>query len=67
MSYIAHSQGSTIFFMLYMHNLYLVEPFFDHFTSIGTVPNIAHAFFSLFNYLILFMVFLIYLILEKES
>ena len=46
MSYIAHSQGSTIFFMLYMHNPSLVESSFDHFSSVGTVPNIAHAVFS---------------------
>ena len=46
MSYIAHSQGSTIFFMLYMHNPSLVESSFDHFTSIGTVPNIAYAAFG---------------------
>ena len=46
MSYIAHSQGSTIFFMLYMHNPSLVESSFDHFSSVGTVPNIAHAVFT---------------------
>ena len=46
MSYIAHSQGSTLFFMLYMSNPSLVESSFDHFTSIGTVPNIAHATFA---------------------
>ena len=42
MSYIAHSQGSTIFLMLYMHNPSLTESSFDHFSSIGTVPNIAY-------------------------
>ncbi len=46
MSYVAHSQGSTIFFMLYMLNPSLVESSFDHFSSIGTVPNIAHAKFE---------------------
>ena len=46
MSYIAHSQGSTIFCMLYMHNPTLVEYYIDHFSSIGTVPNIAHAVFG---------------------
>ena len=46
MSYIAHSQGSTIFFMLYMDNPSLVESSFDHFTSVGTVPNIAYAVFG---------------------
>jgi len=43
MSYIGHSQGSTIFIMLYMHNPSLVESSFDHFSAVGTVPNIAHA------------------------
>ena len=51
MSYIAHSQGSTIFFMLYMQNPSLIESSFDHFTSIGTVPNIAHAAFSPIKFL----------------
>ena len=46
MSYIAHSQGSTIFFMLYMSNRQLVESSIDHFSSIGTVFNIAYAAFS---------------------
>ena len=46
MTYIAHSQGSTIFFMLYMTNPSLVESSFDHFASIGTVPNIAYATFK---------------------
>lgn len=45
MTYIAHSQGSTIFFMLYMSNPSFVESSFDHFISLGTVPNIAHATF----------------------
>ena len=46
MTYIGHSQGTTIFFMLYMHNPSLVESSFDHFIPLGTVPNIAHATFS---------------------
>ena len=46
MSYIAHSQGSTIFLMLYMHNPKLVESSFDHFSSVGTVPNIAYTDFT---------------------
>ena len=46
MSYICHSQGSTIFFMIYMSNSALVESSFDHFVSIGTVPNIAYATFK---------------------
>jgi len=46
MTYIGHSQGTTIFFMLYMHNPSLVESSFDHFIPLGTVPNIAYAAFS---------------------
>ena len=46
MTYIGHSQGTTIFFMLYMHNPTLVEASFDHFVALGAVPNIAHATFS---------------------
>ena len=46
MSYIAHSQGSTIFLMLYMHNPSFIESSFDHFSSIGTVPNIAYTKFT---------------------
>jgi len=45
MSYIAHSQGSTIFFMLYMTYPELVESSIDRLATIGTVPNIAHATF----------------------
>ena len=45
-SYIAHSQGSTLFFMLYILNPSFVENTFEYFTSIGTVPNIAHATFA---------------------
>ena len=46
LSYLAHSQGSTIFFMLYMHNPTYVEQIFDHFITVGTVPNIAHTHFT---------------------
>ena len=60
MSYIAHSQGSTIFFMLYMFNPSLVESSFDHFSSVGTVPNIAHSVFSPIK-----LLDIIYGILEK--
>jgi pimeloyl-ACP methyl ester carboxylesterase len=42
MSYIGHSQGTTIFFMLVMSNPSLAEASFDHFVTLGTVPNIAH-------------------------
>ena len=60
MSYIAHSQGSTIFFMLYMFNTNLVESSFDHFSSEETVPNIAHSVFSPIK-----LLDIIYGILEK--
>ena len=46
MSYIGHSQGTTIFFMLAMHNPSLAEASFDHFVTLGTVPNIAHTDFT---------------------
>ena len=41
-SYLSHSQGTTIFFMLYMHNPTYVEQTFDHYVSLGSVPNVAH-------------------------
>ena len=43
--YIGHSQGTTIFYMLYMHNPSYVESSIDKYISLGTVPNIAHATF----------------------
>ena len=46
LSYIAHSQGSTMFFMLTMNNPEYVQNNFDHFASVGTVPNIAHTHFT---------------------
>ena len=46
MSYIGHSQGTTIFFMLAMHNPTLFETSFDRFCALGTVPNIAHTEFA---------------------
>ena len=51
MSYIGHSQGSTIFFMLVMNNTSLAEESFEHFASLGTVPNIAHTDFSPIEFL----------------
>ena len=45
-SYIGHSQGTTIFFMLTMHNPIFVEESFEHFVALGTVPNIAHTEFD---------------------
>ena len=54
MTYIGHSQGTTIFFMLYMDNPSLVESSFDYFIPLGTVPNIAHATFSPIKILILY-------------
>ena len=46
LSYIAHSQGSTMFFMLSMHDPTFVQNNFDHFATVGTVPNIAYTHFS---------------------
>jgi hypothetical protein len=46
-SYICHSQGSTLFIMWYMQNSEYVEKTFEHFFAMGTVPNIAYAKFSL--------------------
>lgn len=46
MSYIGHSQGTTVFFMLTMHNPSLIDTTFDHFVALGTVPNIAHTKFA---------------------
>jgi pimeloyl-ACP methyl ester carboxylesterase len=50
-SYFSHSQGSTIFFMLYMHNPKLVESSIENFFSVGTVPNIANAAFTPIKFL----------------
>ena len=44
-NYIGHSQGTTIFYMLYMHNPSYVESSINKFISLGTVPNIAHTSF----------------------
>ena len=46
MTYIGHSQGTTMFFMNAMHNPNLAEQSFDHFVALGTVPNIAHTKFA---------------------
>ena len=45
-SYIGHSQGTTVFFMLVMHNPTFVEESIEHFVALGTVPNIAHTEFA---------------------
>ena len=42
MSYVGHSQGSTMIFMLAMHDPELFESSIDHFATVGTVPNLAH-------------------------
>ena len=42
-SYIGHSQGTTLFFMLYMHNPSYVETFIDKYISLGTVPSISYS------------------------
>ena len=44
-NYIGHSQGTTIFYMLYMHNPSYIESSINKFISLGTVPNIAHTSF----------------------
>jgi pimeloyl-ACP methyl ester carboxylesterase len=46
MSYIGHSQGTTMFFMLVMHNPSFAEESFDHFIALGAVPNIAYTHFT---------------------
>lgn len=51
MSYIAHSQGSTIFLMLYMAKPSFTQSSFDHFSSVGTVPNIAYTDFTPIEFL----------------
>ena len=51
MSYICHSQGSTIFIMLSMHDPSFIQSTFDHFSSIGTVPNIKYAQFGAIEFL----------------
>lgn len=40
--YIGHSMGTTIFYMLYMHNPSYVESSINKYISLGTVPNIAY-------------------------
>ena len=41
--YIGHSQGTTIFFMLAMHDPKFAEESFSHFVSLGTVNNLVHS------------------------
>ena len=43
LSYIGHSQGTTIFFMLYMHDPKYMESTIDKFISLGTVYTINYA------------------------
>ena len=45
-NYIGHSQGTTMFFMLAMHNPTLAEESFEHFAALGTVVNLAHVEFA---------------------
>ena len=40
--YIGHSQGTTIFLMLYMHNPTYVESSISSFISLGTVPSLTY-------------------------
>ena len=42
MSFFGHSQGTTIFFMLEMHDPTFAEESIDHFVSLGTVNNLVH-------------------------
>ena len=44
-TYIGHSQGTTIFFMLVMHNPAFAEEAIDHYVALGTVNNIANTLF----------------------
>ena len=43
LSYIGHSQGTTLFYMLYMHNPEYMEATIDKFISLGTVYTISYA------------------------
>ena len=42
-NYIGHSQGTTIFYMLYMHNPNYIEESIEKFVSLGTVYTINEA------------------------
>lgn len=42
MTFIGHSQGTTLFLMSVMHDPIFTEESFDNFISLGTVPNLAH-------------------------
>ena len=42
-NYIGHSQGTTLFYMLYMHDPSYIESSINKFVSLGSVPNIAYA------------------------
>ena len=46
MTYIGHSQGTTLFFMNVMHDPTFVEKSFESLVTIGTVPNIIHIKFA---------------------
>ena len=41
--YLGHSQGTTVFFMLAMHDPAYVENNIERYVSLGAVPNIAYA------------------------
>lgn len=43
MTFIGHSQGTTLFLMAMMHDSIFTEESFDNFISLGTVPNLAHS------------------------
>ena len=61
-NYIGHSQGTTIFYMLYMHNPSYVESSINKYISLGTVPNIAHT-----NYLPIQLLDKVYGLLEMAQ
>ena len=42
LDYIGHSQGTTVFYMLYMHDPSYIENTINKFISLGSVPNIAY-------------------------
>ena len=51
LDYIGHSQGTTIFYMLYMHDPSYIENNINKFISLGSVPNIAYTNFLPINIL----------------
>ena len=50
-NYIGHSQGTTLFYMLYMHDPKFIQSSINKFVSLGSVPNLAYATFKPIEYL----------------